>query len=421
MQAILVALCWLALLGSSIYTHFASEKESEWKEIFLESVSGFLLFQNYFGVPLAIAALTLDPFNIDPLNGYGLLSVSICGFLPQILTLMMLNAHGKRSWYLSTLTCITWLLASVVFWGLHTNLMGNAAIQDSSYKSLYDIDSCGGSGATALCLQTTGNSPLAFLQDYYHQSIIPGISTVPVIWAFSSFVLCVLMIGQFLHGTPVPGHELSASLQPNPGSITKKAFTLITSVASSTLAYLTASALMFLSLAYQAAMFSSYVPQFIDSDNWAFGQVIAITLWIPPLLDYVHAEYTHHQEKHEKSGSTMGSINNRSSSTPLKHQSLSSVGTSYTPAPVSRPSSITVPTVQYQPLASPYQRSPDPSGDFGFEMQAGHEARYDAPASGASRNDEFELRNRPTLRMEEGQGQKAVEPVKRKPVGSPGR
>ena len=416
MQAILVILCWLALLGSSIYNYFSHEEEHEWKEIFLESASGFLLFQNYFGIPLAIAALTLNPFKIDPLNGYGLLSVSICGFLPQTFTLMMLNVHGKRSWYLSILTCITWLLASMVFWALHTNLMGNAAVQDSSYRSLYDIDSCGGSGATALCLQTTGASPLAFLQDYYYHSIIPGINTVPIIWAWCSFVLCILMVSQCLHRVPVPGQGSFQSLRPALGSNYRKVWDVIATAVSSTPAYLTASILFFLAIAYQAAMFETYIPQFIDSNNWAFGQVIAITLWIPPLLDYAHAEYKHIRGKREKTHS------HRSSTAPLKHQSLASVSTTYSNAHVSRPSSIAVPASQYQPLSSPYQRGPDPSEDFGFEHQAGYEAGYEAPASGAHRHDQFELRSRPTLRMEEGQeqglGQRGAEPVRRKPVGS---
>ena len=102
-QSVLIILCWAALAFDGFVT-WKNRRQSrdaglhESRKVFLEAVSSFQAAQCYFSIPLAVAALFTDPFTLDPLNAFGLLPVSTNGFLPEILTLMIMNYHGVRHW-----------------------------------------------------------------------------------------------------------------------------------------------------------------------------------------------------------------------------------------------------------------------------------------------------------------------------------
>ena len=57
-------------------------------KIFLESLNNFRKAQCYFNIPIALATCLTDLCFLDPLNGYGLLLVSMHGFLVQSFTLL---------------------------------------------------------------------------------------------------------------------------------------------------------------------------------------------------------------------------------------------------------------------------------------------------------------------------------------------
>lgn len=88
---------------------------SKFRESLLQSITAFHAAQCFFSIPLAVTAFFSNPFTLDPLNAFGLLPVSINGFLPQIFTLMIMKNHDLESWYPLVLTSVSYLLNSVIF------------------------------------------------------------------------------------------------------------------------------------------------------------------------------------------------------------------------------------------------------------------------------------------------------------------
>jgi hypothetical protein len=125
----LIVLCWIALAIDALITRrnqSPSRKEtlSEWRKFLVDVISGFQAAQCYFNIPLAIAAYICGPFNLDPLNAFGLLPVSTNGFMPEIFTLMIMNYHECWHWYPLLLTYISYILNSVIFWAVMNCLTG---------------------------------------------------------------------------------------------------------------------------------------------------------------------------------------------------------------------------------------------------------------------------------------------------------
>lgn len=126
-QSLIVILCWVALaVGSCLAwrNRPLRPQSSRFRGVLLESLTGFHAAQCYFSIPLAAASFFSNPITMDPLKAFGLLPVSINGFLPQILTLLVINYHDIQSWYPLILTNISYILNSVLFWAVTTYLNG---------------------------------------------------------------------------------------------------------------------------------------------------------------------------------------------------------------------------------------------------------------------------------------------------------
>jgi hypothetical protein len=187
-QSVLVIVCWAALAVNG-YASWRSRRRSkdhqlsESRDTFLNSITSFQAAQCYFSITLAIAAMFTNPFTLDPLNAFGLLPVSTNGFLPEILTLMIMNYHGKRNWYPFILASISYLLNTIIFWAVIVYLDGikgrGTALKAPAYQSLGGIDSCGGMTGIGLCLQFQMDSPPAFLIQVYGAAAWVGIRLAP--------------------------------------------------------------------------------------------------------------------------------------------------------------------------------------------------------------------------------------------------
>lgn len=144
----------------------------------------------------------MEPGNIDPLNGYALLAVSLMGCIAPVFTLLLLHSHGVRSWFGTSLCSSSWLLNTVVFFMLVRNLirsLENAMAAERILRGLFQTDFCGGSSAMVLCQEWTGSNPLGYLSGFYNQEMIPNIHNIPVLWAYTTFVFLVLLTLQILH------------------------------------------------------------------------------------------------------------------------------------------------------------------------------------------------------------------------------
>lgn len=281
----------------------------EAKRPFLESLSSFLQAQCYFSIPIAIATLITDPFHLDPLNAYGFLPVAMNGFLPQTFTLLQLHRERKFSWYLTALTVVSWILNTIILWAIIEYLTGpNLGTRDFEFRSISQIDTCGGSTALALCLQTNGVTPLGYVKDTarksttYGHTILFGTTTigtliVPTIWVFCTLCLLILLGHQVLGSTGlklfpsrVPAEVRRAALRQKPGLWNRFKY-LFANPWTGEIGFAVASAVFFVTTAYQGLLYYNFVNlKLVNRAGWGFGQIIAVTVWIPVIFDYLHAQ-----------------------------------------------------------------------------------------------------------------------------------
>ncbi|KAI9698130.1 MAG: hypothetical protein M1836_004132 [Candelina mexicana] len=298
-QSFLMLLCWVALASNSFIArrrnrHSPAHRSSESRDSILQGISGFHTAQCFFSIPLAIAALHGNPFTTDPLNGFGLLPVSTNGFLPQIFSLTILFFNITPSWYLWFLTIVSYLLNSVIFWAVINYLNSirgkGTALGAPAYHSLGGIESCGGLTGIGLCLQFQDDSPPAFLIQQIGSATWTSIRAAPWIWAWSTSVLLVLTVLK-IYSTEI-GRKLLRQLpgpRTSPSIVTIQRY--LHHVSQGFAAYSLVSAIFLACLIYQNVMFFTCIRLgLIDLRTWTFGQIVAVAVWIPPVMDYLHLQ-----------------------------------------------------------------------------------------------------------------------------------
>lgn len=295
MQAIIVFVLaiWIVFLAMrSIWGTKKKNDDQSANSNFEKFIKSFLGAQCYFGISLQAAALYSKPKDVNPLTGYATMSVAVTGFLPTVFTLMLLGYYGAKSRYLSLLTALSWLLATVVFFELESNLSrftSGISIQDSSLRQLYDISTCGGSSALAVCSETLGSSPLDYLSGYYNNgSGLVSLRNTKILWAWSTLCLILCLVSRFFSGNKkqtLPriekeGKVFSTKLQSI--FIHWKILTLTL-----------ATSLFLLCFVYQALMVWKYQQMdVINWKGWTFGQIMAVATWIPSVLEYMENEFS---------------------------------------------------------------------------------------------------------------------------------
>lgn len=292
-------MCWLALASNALVTWEKRRRSqevdlSEAKKTLLEAISSFQAAQCYFSIPLAIAAYYTDPFTLDPLNAFGLLPVSVNGFMPEIMTLMILNYHERRHWYPLFLTWTSYILNSVNFWAvrgyLSTINSDTVAMKRPAFESLGGISSCGGTTGLALCLQFQQESPPAFLIRKYGKAALLGVKLAPAVWAWCTFCLLLLTYFQLQKsefGIKVKAPFMAKNLRSVLGLFQAWCHEML----RSPFLYYSASSIFFVGLAYQATLFVQFLNLgLVNLQTWTFGQIVAITVWVPPVVDYLHSQ-----------------------------------------------------------------------------------------------------------------------------------
>lgn len=209
---------------------------------------------------------------------------------------MLLHSHGITSWYPTFLTFATWLISNVLFSLLLRRLStstNNTEIFDKGVEQLFQISSCGGSSAMTLCQQTHGIDPLHYLTLFYNQRGVPNVRTIPALWAWSSFILAILVGIQLYSWTKKTSRSSNLSLKKTnrrrlPWAEAVVEFSRLPVLVF--FAVVVASIIFGLALGYQAQMVIRYSRMdVIDWDGWTFGQVVALLFWVPLLLECIHS------------------------------------------------------------------------------------------------------------------------------------
>ncbi|KAH8728544.1 hypothetical protein GQ44DRAFT_769508 [Phaeosphaeriaceae sp. PMI808] len=315
----------------------------------------FHVSQCYFSATIQIASLAYGIFSTDMLITFMLLPISISGVLPIIFGFLLLFRHGRDSMDVTLLTVACWLLSSIVYWVLYAHIIPiNArfaseyrryiAYQQLTYK-LSALDSCGGYSALAVCPNnfsvgkeevTSASQKLSYL--------------TPIIWSFST--ICLLLVlgakvanwhrewrnlarrrqgsqkegaGHMRAGSSALGREQShaqntvvnsslleeiqinsedehdryqqrqshttrpaVSVPPHkkiPTTFLRSDRSLNTMWAITTPCFLAGIGIQISLLSISTSL------KMMNRNDWGFGQIVAIAVWVPPLLQYMYDEF----------------------------------------------------------------------------------------------------------------------------------
>ncbi len=306
-QTLLVVLTWAILTFATVrqwkkhnLPTGSTRLSTSWKSL-LESISGFHAAQCFFSISLAVAIFFTNPFKLDPLNAFGLIPVALNGLLPITFTLMLLYhfRHAMQDtlkWYPILLTDISYLLNTVVLFAVVNYLTPiknkGIALEESAFRHLGGMDSCGGSTAIALCLATQRDSPPAFLLQQFPNLAFAGIRLAPLVWAICTTCLGTINYQHFRRNKVGQRFELSVNPDTQ-GTIAprRRNFAQVLRVLRGATLYYVASITILFSLIFQAIMFYTYLKLgLVDLKTWSLGQIVAITVWIPPIIDYLHLQ-----------------------------------------------------------------------------------------------------------------------------------
>jgi hypothetical protein len=244
-------------------------------------------------VSTAIASLAMTRKISDPVTSYALLYVSLIGILYPIFTLMLLHIRRVYTWSSSLLTIISWSLSTAVLFKIVGRLRQplTEADSESGFKSLFDLQTCGGSSAMALCQQMMGQNPLGnFSTGYERLHFFP---VFLVIWAISTFVL-LLLLGNFISSSASPLPRPFDKLKFNKDKLKFKKDKL-KCLFSRRLAAISIALLQFIiiglyiaAILYQAEIVRQYLRwDVIDTHGWNFGQIVAVLTLAPSLIGFL--------------------------------------------------------------------------------------------------------------------------------------
>lgn len=290
------------------------------QRIFEEFLEEFHKAQCYFSATIQVAALTYGIFDTDMLVTFMLVPLATNGVLPVVFTLVLLyRCDNKSGLDVMLLTTACWLLSSLVFWVLYSHIIPiNSEIKSADreyrayqqfYYKLSSLDACGGYSALAACPNNFRLGRGGIITESHKIRIL-----TPIIWTFSTVCLLVILgaklsrvkLSEVKLLSSKAGPRKQASQQPSitrsdgsvedgsmpnsadevhprhnhqPNStVNKIIYTIVT--------------LCFLAgIGIQLSLLSIVTSlHMMDRMHWSFGQVVAVTIWLPPLLGYMYHE-----------------------------------------------------------------------------------------------------------------------------------
>ncbi|RMZ74660.1 hypothetical protein GMOD_00003729 [Pyrenophora seminiperda CCB06] len=263
--------------------------------------------QCYFSATVQIASLTYGIFSTDMLNVFLLVPLATNGILPIVFTYILLLRYHRATLDITILTTVCWILASLVYWVLYSHVIpinGEIRNQNANYSAyeqfmykLSALEACGGYSALAVCPDNFSLGKDEIVRASWRLRAL-----TPVIWSFSSICL-IVALGEEVkrrrrewkyhtveqgtevkdesrHGTEPYHHKATSGHEHGTHSLFKNS-----------VVYCTVTALFSACVGMQLSLLSvSLSLKMTNVHNWTFGQIVAITVWTPPLLGYLYDE-----------------------------------------------------------------------------------------------------------------------------------
>lgn len=290
-----------AVVSNYVHDFKRDESTAQWR--FVDLIDQFHKAQCYFSVTVQVASLRYGIFDVNLLNAFMIIPLATNGVLPVLFAYALLLHCHKATLGTTIFTSVCWLLSSLVYWVLYSQLIPiNDNVQDEqkrlkayaqfAYK-LSALDACGNYSALAAC-------PLNPLQDknaIAHASHKIRVLT-PIIWAFSTFCLFAIMVEKFLQ--LIGKRKRYVYLQPDAtqsedtnrkedegvsSENSQEQNRYHYSIFDNPVIYGLAVLCFLAGTGMQLSLFSvALALQMTDRSHWSFGQLIALTIWFPPFI-----------------------------------------------------------------------------------------------------------------------------------------
>ena len=320
-----------ALLGFEMWSQIKRLPEGQGKVHINSMVIALVDFhkaQCYFSCVIQITALALfreskgasggtystspaDQFN-DAFDTSILMVLATSGLIPVNLILACIMRYGRHTWYLLILSLITTILATatLIVSYYYTYVYGEPyGDYENDLSNPFDISNAYGGGVSCTLPSTVsveemifplcGNSKLA-------NNLLPT-GLLENGWMWLVWANCIIWL--FL-GLGIKCYSLKVFARRRENSmrfVMRVSFIkhLIKRGRSSTTWIIVSVIPWFLCFAGQFYLFSAFFEHSVISYEWSFGQIIAVTVWLPCLVEYVYIEWSRfHKHSFEVCAST---------------------------------------------------------------------------------------------------------------------
>lgn len=283
---------WRFLRTRAVTPSASTTKRSDHKKSLVNLLNEFHKAQCFFSTTLMIASFTQNIYDTNMLITFMLVPLATNGIVPVVLTYLFLVHYQKTHLGTTLYTLLTYTLSSIVYWSLYAHVSSlSPASQKTAYQQfmfkLSAIPACGGYSALAVC-------PLyAPIGLHEVMSSLRRIRVLtPIIWTFSTIVLLALLAYQLYEYRYFPqsgeGKEGNTKAEngeqvPALGGQRSRAWRFLFIIMTTIMLACLGMQLSTLAIGNSLNMMDPY--------SWSFGQIIAITVWAPPILEYLHGEF----------------------------------------------------------------------------------------------------------------------------------
>ena len=297
------------------------QKQDDHKDRLIEAVVDFQRSQCYFMIPIQIAAIISirrDGIDAETLqqvfNNYAFLMVlSIGGYLPITLILFVLRTMGYKSFYTTFLS--VW---SVILSGFTLFMAARFTYVPDALRPPPGIHYAGCANISPVSYCLSGAAGSFFFAGRGNLNAVGATGPIPA-FIFSVFILIVLILDDLgvkdlRYFTPMRewssreqwSHEEDRDHPANHSCLRRHWFDLLRTIrvrspkeakrkapryfnTAITIPYIYFFGVYIFDLSiFRGSGTNNKIP--MDFDSWSFGQIVAITVWGPPLIQYACLE-----------------------------------------------------------------------------------------------------------------------------------
>ena len=252
----------------------------------------------------ALDTKTIQSSSQDFFDTSILVVLATSGIIPISLTLVCVSRYGRQSWYLLTLSLITMVLATATLtssyiyaydyglpYGVYSSNMQNPYLyNDNKYNNMNATSTtCNIRGSVGHTLY-----PLCGSWNLVNNAIGTSMFTshwIWLVWACCIMWLPICTVKHWYSDDESYSKPRSWSFRSIPERHTwiAKLYRELGTCRTWSLFSCVSWSLCFGSQFY---LFSLYFKHFVISQQWSFGQIIAVTVWVPSVVEYAYIEYS---------------------------------------------------------------------------------------------------------------------------------